>query len=164
MLLILAGCGTAAPVKPAAPAGYDFPALTDRVVDAAKLLPPPMRSSMSTRLATLEKDTGHQFVVVTVPSLAGHTIEDYGVTLLRTWGIGRKDINDGVLLIVAPRERKVRIEVGYGLEAALRDEEAKVVIDTAILPAFRKGDYPGGIDAGVDGVIREIAPVKRLAA
>ena len=92
---------------------------------------------MSTRLAALEKDTGHQFVVVTVPSLTGHTIEDYGVTLLRTWGIGRKNINDGVLLIVAPRERKVRIEVGYGLEGALRDEEAKAVIDTAILPAFR---------------------------
>jgi uncharacterized protein len=163
-LLVLTGCGTSAPAKPVAPAGYDFPTLSDRVVDAANLIPASSRSLLSDRLAKLEKDTGHQFVVVTVTGLGGHTIEDYGVTMLRSWGIGRKGINDGVMLIVAPNERKVRIEVGYGLEKALRDEEAKTIIDTAILPAFRAGDYPRGIAVGVDGVIREITPAQRLAA
>ena len=163
-MLVLAGCGTSAPAQPAAPAGYDFPALSGRVVDAANLLPAPSRSAISAKLATLEKATGHQFVVVTVASLGGHPIEDYGLRLGRTWGIGRKNIDDGVLLVVAPNERKVRIEVGYGLEKALRDEEAKAIIDKAILPAFRSGDFPRGIAAGVDGVIREISPAKRLAA
>jgi len=134
------------------------------VVDAANLLPASSRTAIAGKLAALEQRTGHQFVVVTVPGLGGHPIEDYGVTLGRTWRIGRKDINDGVLLIVAPVERKVRIEVGYGLERALRDEEAKAIIDSAILPAFRAGDFPRGIAAGVDGVIREISPSERLAA
>ena len=160
---MLAGCGSSAPARPATPAGYDFPALSGRVVDAANLLPPQSRTAIAGKLAALEQRTGHQFVVVTVPGLGGHSIADYGVTLGRTWRIGRKDINDGVLLIVAPAERKVRIEVGYGLEQALRDEEAKVIIDSAILPAFRAGDFPRGIAAGVDGVIREISP-ERLAA
>ena len=161
---MLAGCGAAAPAKSVAPAGYDFPALSGRVVDAAQLLPPASRAAINEKLAALETRTQHQFVVVTVLALGGHPIEDYGVTLGRTWGIGRKDFNDGVLLIVAPQERKVRIEVGYGLEKALRDEEAKAIIDTAILPAFRAGDYPRGIAAGVDGIIREISPPERLAA
>ena len=161
---MLAGCGTSAPAKPGTPAGYDFPALSGRVVDATNLLPDASRTAIARKLAVLEQRTGHQFVVVTVPGLGGHTIEDYGVTLGRTWGIGRKDINDGVLLIVAPVERKVRIEVGYGLEQALRDEEARAIIDSAILPAFRAGDVPRGIAAGVDGVIREISPSERLAA
>lgn len=161
---MLAGCGSSAPARPAAPAGYDFPALSGRVVDAANLLPASSRTTITQELAALEQRTGHQFVVVTVPGLGGHTIEDYGVTLGRTWGIGRKGVNDGVLLVVAPVERKVRIEVGYGLERALRDEEARTIIDSAILPAFRARDFPRGIAAGVDGVIREISPSERLAA
>jgi uncharacterized protein len=164
MVLALAGCGTSAPAKPVAPAGYDFPALSGRVVDAANLLPAAARTAMVGKLAALERRTGHQFVVVTVRGLGGHSVEDYGLNLGRTWGVGRKDINDGVLLIVAPAERKVRIEVGYGLENALRDEEARAIIDSAILPAFRAGDVPRGIAAGVDGVIREISPSERLAA
>lgn len=134
------------------------------MVDAANLLPPSARSAIDRKLRALEKATGHQFVVVTIGSLGGHAIEDYGVTLGRSWGIGRKNINDGVLLIVAPHERKVRIEVGYGLEKALRDDEAAAIINSAILPAFRAGDYPRGISAGVDGVIREISLPERLAA
>jgi len=161
---VLAGCGSSAPARPAAPAGYDFPALSGRVVDAANLLPAESRTAIVRKLAALEQRTGHQFVVVTVPGLGGHSIENYGVTLGRTWGIGRKGVNDGVLLIVAPVERKLRIEVGYGLERALRDDEARTIIDSAILPAFRAGDFPGGIAAGVDGVIREISPSERLAA
>jgi uncharacterized protein len=163
-LLLLTGCGNAAPARPAASAGYDFPSLSGRVVDAAHLLPPDSRAAIAGKLKALEVRTRHQFVVVTVPSLRGHSIEDYGVTLGRSWGIGRKDIDDGVLLIVAPNERKVRIEVGYGLETALRDEEAKSIIDTAIMPAFRAGDFPRGIAGGVDGIIREISPPERMAA
>ncbi|MEO9131005.1 MAG: TPM domain-containing protein [Sphingomonas sp.] len=162
--MALAACGTSAPATPVAPAGYEFPALSGRVVDAANLLPATTRTAITRKLAALEHRTAHQFVVVTVPGLGGHSIENYGVMLGRTWRIGRKGINDGVLLIVAPVERKVRIEVGYGLERALRDEEARAIIDSAILPAFRTGDFPRGIVAGVDGIIREISPSERLAA
>jgi uncharacterized protein len=97
-------------------------------------------------------------VVVTVPNLHGQDIATFGVDLGRRLGVGRKDINDGVLLIVAPRERKARIEVGYGLEKALRDEDAGRIMRDAILPAFGAGDMPRGIAAGVDGIIREIGP------
>jgi uncharacterized protein len=161
---MLAGCGAAAPAARTAPAGYDFPVLTGRVVDSANLLPVADRTALTNKLTALEKRTGHQFVVVTIRSLGGHKIEDYGVTLGRTWGIGRKDINDGVLLIVAPTEHQVRIEVGYGFEKALRDEKTAAIINQAILPAFKAGDFPRGIAAGVDGVIREISPPERLAA
>jgi uncharacterized protein len=128
------------------------------------VLPVAEADSITGRLATVEARTGHQFVVVTVPSLGSHTIEDYGKTLGNYWGIGRKTINDGVLLIVAPNDRKVRIEVGYGLEQALRNDEAATIIDNAILPAFREGDLPRGIEGGVNGVIREIAPNLAKAA
>ncbi|MDG2533371.1 TPM domain-containing protein [Sphingomonas sp. HITSZ_GF] len=146
----------AAQAPGAAPSGYDFPALTGRVVDGANLLTVSQRRALSNRLVDAEKRSKHQFVVVTVQSLGGHVIEDYGLNLGRTWGIGRKCFNDGVLLIVAPNERKVRIEVGYGLEKALTDAEAKAVIDTDILPRFKAGDMPGGIAAGSEAIIREI--------
>lgn len=162
--MLLAGYGDAAPAKPAAPSGYQFPELTGRVVDAAALLPPDDEAAISAKSAALEKTTGHQLVVVTVPSLGGHSIESYGLNLGRTWGIGRKGIDDGVLLIVAPKERKVRIEVGYGLESTLRDEEAGAIIETAILPAFRAKDFPRGVAAGVDGIINEIGTPQRKAA
>jgi uncharacterized protein len=138
------------------PAGYVFPALTGRVVDAAGLLSVSERRRLSNRLVDVEKQSKHQFVVVTVKSLGGHDIADYGVNLGRTWGIGRKCFNDGVLLIVAPNERKVRIEVGHGLEKALRDEEAGEIIRNEILPRFKEGKYPEGIAAGSEAIIREI--------
>jgi len=114
------------------------------------------RRRLSNRLVDVEKQSKHQFVVVTVKSLGGHVIADYGVNLGRTWGIGRKCFNDGVLLIVAPNERKVRIEVGYGLEKALRDEEAAAIIEQDILPHFKAGNFSAGISAGSEAIIREI--------
>ena len=135
-----------------------LPVLTGRVVDDANLLAPEQEARLAAKSGELEKATGHQLVVVTLPSLHGQDIATFGVDLGRRWGIGRKDIDDGVLLIVAPNERKARIEVGYGLEEALRDEEAGRILRDAILPAFRAGDMPKGIAAGVDGIIREIGP------
>ena len=135
------------PVEAAAPA---FPPLTGRVVDGAHLLDAATTSSITTKLAALEQKNGTQLVVVTLPSLQGYEIEDYGYQLGRSWGIGQKGKNNGALLIVAPNEHRVRIEVGYGLEATLTDAVSRLIIENAILPRFRVNDYAGGISRGVD--------------
>lgn len=140
------------------PAGYAFPALTGRVVDKADLLSPAQEAALSAQSTALEKATGHQFVVVTVPGLGGHAIEDYGRALGNYWHVGRKAGNDGVLLLVAPTERKVRIEVGYGLERTLSDPRAAEIIAHDILPPFKAGDLPGGIVAGAAAIIRTLNP------
>jgi uncharacterized protein len=135
----------------------DFPkANGTRVVDAAGLLTPDVAAGLDQRLAAFEKATGRQFVVATIPDLQGYPIEDYGYRLGRSWGIGSKDKDDGVLLIVAPKDRKVRIEVGYGLEPYLTDAYSSVIINSVIIPKFKAGDFPGGISAGVDAVIGQL--------
>jgi uncharacterized protein len=121
-----------------------FPALTGRVVDDANLLDSADKQALTNDLKALEDKTSDQVVVVTVPSLQGYAIEDYGLRLGNHWGI-----NNGVLLIVAPNERKVRIEVARGLEATLTNALSKIIIDNAILPHFRVGDFGGGIKDGV---------------
>ncbi|AWM89260.1 YgcG family protein [Microvirga sp. 17 mud 1-3] len=130
-----------------------FPALTGRVVDAANLLKPEERTALEAKLKAHEDKTSDQVVVATVPSLEGYEVEDYANRLFRHWQLGQKDKNNGVLLLVAPKERKVRIEVGYGLEGALTDALSKVIITTAVAPQFQKGDFAGGIDAGVDAIL-----------
>ena len=115
-----------------------------------------MEAILDRALQTTEHSTRSQFVVVTLPTLNGRKIEDVGVELGRKWGIGRFDIDDGVILIVAPTERQVRIEVGYGLEGVLRDEEAKAIITDTILPRIRSGNMSGAILAGSAAIIREI--------
>jgi uncharacterized protein len=142
---------------PAAAAGPTFPALTGRVVDDANILSPAVEAALTIKLENLEKTTGRQLVVATVPSLQGYEIEDYGYQLGRTWGIGQKGTNTGALLIVAPAERKVRIEVGYGLEPILTDALSSVIIQTAILPKFKAGDLEGGVTAGTDAIIAQLA-------
>ncbi|SFJ42766.1 YgcG family protein [Caulobacter sp. UNC279MFTsu5.1] len=142
---------------PALAAAPTFPALTGRVVDGADILSPQVETELTTKLENLEKTTGRQLVVATVPSLQGYEIEDYGYQLGRTWGIGQKGTNTGALLIVAPNERKVRIEVGYGLEPILTDALSSVIIQTAILPKFKAGDLEGGVTAGTDAVIAQLA-------
>lgn len=131
-----------------------FPTLTGRVVDEAGLLSTADRESLTASLADLEARTTDQLVVVTLKSLQGTTIEDYGYQLGRSWRIGQKDKDSGALLIVAATERKVRIEVGYGLEGTLTDAMTKLVIENAILPAFKTGDFAGGIKSGTDQIIQ----------
>jgi uncharacterized protein len=130
-----------------------LPTLSGRVVDDANILDPPTRAALDQKLADLEAKTTDQLVVVTLKSLQGTSIEDFGVQLGRAWRIGQRDKNNGVLLIVAPSERKVRIEVGYGLEGTLTDAVSKLIIENAIIPRFRANDVPGGVTRGVDDII-----------
>jgi len=137
----------------AALAAVHFPVLTGRVVDDAGILKGNIHQEIEAKLAAHEQSTGEQLVVVTLRSLAGMPIEDYGYQLGRAWGIGQKGKDNGALLIVAPKERKVRIEAGYGLEGRLTDAIDSMIISEVILPHFRKGDYAGGIDKGVEAIL-----------
>src|SRR5512135_1779228 len=139
---------------PASAAEPTYPDLTGRVVDDAHLLGPDVEEELTDELKALEDKSSDQLVVVTLPSLQGYTIEDYGYQLGRHWGIGTAKLNNGVLLIVAPNDHKVRIEVGYGLEGTLTDALSNIIIDNAILPKFRTGDYAGGIKDGVRDTIK----------
>jgi uncharacterized protein len=134
-------------------AALELPPLSGRVVDEAGILDQATRAALTEKLAALEQKTTDQLVVVTLKSLQGTAIEEFGVALGRRWQVGQKGKNNGVLLIVSPNERKVRIEVGYGLEGALTDAVSRLIIENAILPRFRTGDYAGGISRGVDDII-----------
>ena len=132
---------------------FDFPPLTGRVVDQAGVIPASAREKLETKLKDLEDKSGIQLVVATVKSLQGGDIETYANELFRAWKLGEAKKNNGVLLLVAPTERKVRIEVGYGLEGTLTDALSQVIIASAIVPRFKANDYSGGIERGVDGII-----------
>jgi len=157
-----------APALPGKAAAQEFPALAGRVVDAADILPPDVEAQLSAKLEGLEQQSQRQLVVATLPSLQGYEISDYGYRLGRHWQIGDKERDDGALLIVAPEERKVRIEVGYGLEPVLTDGMSFLIINSEILPRFKAGDMPGGIVAGTDAIIRQLtlpeAQAQKLAA
>src|SRR5918993_2497506 len=140
-------------LHPLAALAQSFPQLTGRVVDAANLLKPEERAALEAKLKAHEDKTTDQVVVATLRSLEGTEIEDYANRLFRHWQLGQKGKDNGALLLVAPQERKVRIEVGYGLEGALTDALSKVIIATAIAPQFQKGNFAGGIDAGVDAML-----------
>jgi uncharacterized protein len=131
----------------------DFPALTGRVVDQAGILSAENKSDIAAKSQALEEKSGIQLVVATVPSLQGSDIETYANELFRAWKLGEAQKNNGVLLLVAPTERKVRIEVGYGLEGTLTDALASAVIANAIVPRFKDGDFPGGVEGGVNGIV-----------
>ena len=133
-----------------------FPQLTGRVVDAANVLPPDVEARIDQKLTALEVQSRRQLVVTTLPSLEGYEISDYGYRLGRHWGIGAKDRNDGALLIVAPTERKLRIEVGYGLEGVLTDGLSSLIIQQQIVPRLKAGDMAGGIEAGTDALVRQL--------
>lgn len=158
LALLLAG--------PAAAAPPDYPPDAGRVTDAAGVLPADTRAALEQKLATLEQTTGTELAVATVPDLQGQEVEDYANGLFRAWGIGKKDRNNGALLLVAPNERKVRIEVGYGLEGDITDALAGRIIRGEIVPRFKAGDIPGGIVAGTDALIAhlELPPEQRAQA
>lgn len=134
-----------------------YPALTGRVVDGAQILSPATESDLTARLAALEAKTSRQLVIVTLASLQGYEISDYGYQLGRAWGIGQKKLNNGVLFIIAPKERATRIEVGYGLEPILTDALSSVIIQSQVLPQFRKNDFNGGVSAGADALIQQLS-------
>jgi uncharacterized protein len=134
-----------------------FPPLTGRVVDDAGVLSPQTEAQLTTELADLEAKTGRQMVVATIPDLQGLEIEDYGYQLGRAWGIGDKDRDDGVVFLVAPKDRKVRIEVGYGLEPVLTDALSNVILQREVLPAFRDGNIEAGVVAGTRALEQQLA-------
>lgn len=133
-----------------------FPSLSGRVVDNANLLSQSTRYQLTELLQQHEKETSNQIVVVTLPDLQGLTVEEYGYQLGRHWKIGQKGKDNGVLLIVAPSERAVRIEVGYGLEGALTDALSANIIHTKILPYFRQGNFDAGVINGTESIIAAI--------
>jgi uncharacterized protein len=136
-----------------AQAELKFPELTGRVVDNAQMIEPAVREQLTQQLNAHEKTTGEQLVVVTLPDLQGTDIADFGYQLGRYWGIGQKDKNNGALLIVARAERKLRIEVGYGLEGRLTDAQSSVIINQVITPAFKAGNFSKGISDGVAAML-----------
>ncbi|HKP26166.1 MAG TPA: TPM domain-containing protein [Dongiaceae bacterium] len=143
----------------AAPALADVqvPPLSGRVVDQAGILNSAEEGRLATKLKNLEDNASIQLVVVTLSSLRGSPIEDWGLTLGRTWGIGQKGKDNGVLLIVAPNDRELRIEVGYGLEGTLPDATANAIIRNVIVPRFKAGDMADGISDGVDAIIAALS-------
>lgn len=134
--------------------GQDIPPLSGRVNDLAGVLPASDRSALEDTLARYEAETGHQFALLTLPSLDGYPIEDWGIRAAEAWKLGSQDRDDGLIFIVAPQDRKMRIEVGYGLEGAIPDVLAKRVISDHVAPFFRRGDFPGGIRAGFEQLMR----------
>lgn len=137
-------------------AAKEVPFLSGRVVDEADLLSPDRAAAIEERLQAFEQQTGAQVVVLTVESLEGEVLEDYSLRVAETWGLGREAQDDGVLLLVARDDRQLRIEVGYGLEGELTDLEAGRIVRNVIVPRFKAGDYPGGIEAGVDSILGTI--------
>jgi uncharacterized protein len=153
----LAGFFVAIAALIAAPlTAQDFPELTGRVVDEANIIPDDVEAQLTQQLDALEQQSQRQLVVVTLNDLQGYDVSDYGYQLGRAWGIGDEERNDGALLIVAPNERKVRIEVGYGLEGYLTDALSSLIIQNAIIPRFRADDYPGGIVAGSNAIMQQL--------
>jgi len=131
----------------------DIPKVQGYVNDYAGMLSPATKQRLERQLAGVDRTDSTQIAVLTVPSLEGDSIEDYSIKVVEKWGIGQKKKDNGVLLLVAKQERKIRIEVGYGLEGVLTDLLAGRIVDLVITPAFKKGDFDGGISQGVDAII-----------
>lgn len=132
----------------------DVPALRGRVNDYANLMPPSRAQSLEQRLEQFENETGHQIAVLTIPSLQGEDIEGFSIRVAENWKIGKKGFDNGVILLIAKNDRRLRIEVGYGLEGILPDAIASRIIREIVAPRFRANDYVGGIEAGADAIMK----------
>ena len=141
---------------PGLAAAQTFPALTGPVVDGANVIPDDVEARITGKLTAIKAQSQRQLQVVTVASLDGYDITDYANRLFRTWQLGDKSRNDGVMLLIAPGERRMRIEVGYGMEPIITDGFSFLVINKIITPKFKAGDLPGGIEAGTDALITQM--------
>ncbi len=154
LVLLLALVATPSLAEP------NLPKFTGFVVDAANVLPPQVEADLTAKLGALQRDTKRQLVVATIPDLQGYPIADYGVRLLRGWGVGLKDVNNGAILFIAPNEPKgqrgPRIEVGYGLEPVLTDAFSYTVIRQSMMPQLRANDVPGAMTAGTDALVAQL--------
>ena len=141
----------------AAPApAADIPYLTGRVVDTAQILSPDARTRLTAALKAHEQATSNQIVVLTVPTIQPEGIEEYAVDVFNGWKLGQQGRNDGILVIVVPQDRRMRIETGYGLEPVLTDAMAGAIIRDVMAPAFRRADYDAGVENGVAAIIARL--------
>ena len=145
-------------------AAQEFPELSGRVVDAADIIPADVEAQLTEKLEALETQSQRQLVVATIPDLQGYDEQTFTYQMGREWGIGDAERNDGIILMVAPNERRVRIEVGYGLEGIMTDAMSALIIQNAIIPRFKADDYPGGIVAGSDAIIQQTRPPRGSGA
>jgi uncharacterized protein len=143
-------------LPPAVRAQGDVPTLQGRVNDYANLIAPDQKQRIEAQLAQFEQQTGNQVVVLTIPTLNGEDIEGYANRVARAWALGQKGKDNGVLLLVAHQDRKMRVEVGYGLEAVLTDLQTNIIQNEVIIPYFKRGDFGGGIEAGVKAILSTI--------
>lgn len=151
---LLRRCLMATALLAAAPVlALEVPYLSGRVVDEAGMVPPEVRQRLEEKLAAFEGETGAQVAVLTIPSLEGEVLEDFSLRVAETWKLGRAEQDDGVLFLVARDDRKMRIEVGYGLEGRLTDLQSGRILSDMVRPRFRAGDFGGGVEAGVDAIL-----------
>ena len=143
-------------LSPCYASALDVPPLTGRVVDLARVLPASDSAQLSDQLKAHEEKTSNQVVVLILPSLEGEALEEYSHRVATTWKLGQKGTDNGVLLLVALKERKLRIEVGYGLEGTLTDVRSSRIIRQEIVSRFKVGDIPGGVRAGTDAILKTI--------
>ena len=145
-----------------------IPPLAARVTDLTATLSADQRARLEEKIAAFERQKGSQIAVLIVPSVLPETVTEYALRVVESWKLGRKGVDDGALLLIAKDDRKLRIEVGYGLEGALNDATAKRIISETISPRFKQGDFYGGIDAGLDVMIKvaggETLPVPKQAS
>jgi uncharacterized protein len=142
--------------SPLAGSALEVPALTGRIVDLARVLPAQDADQLTAQLKAHEEKTGNQVAVLILPSLEGEPLEEYSHRVATTWKLGQKGTDNGVLLLIALKERKLRIEVGYGLEGTLTDLRSAHIIRNEIVPHFKAGDIPAGVQAGTQAILQTI--------
>jgi uncharacterized protein len=155
VLIVMAAAAALAPPTAAA-AAKEVPFLSGRVVDEAGLLSAAARQRIDGELGALERETGDQVAVLILQSLGGEPLEEYSVKVAQTWKLGQKGKDNGILLLISRDDRRLRIEVGYGLEGTLTDLRSNEIIDQVIRPRFRQGDFDGGVEQGVDAIVKAL--------